>query len=208
MLTHRHNDNGGGDAATDSHCAPRRIRGPHLQPQRSLTRSLPRRPTAALDPGDLDGPHSAHSAGRPSACPTRARRTRPNKLQDHHKQSLYGFRGLPVRLQRVTEHLCTNGQQSTYTILKERVLGFGPSPSSYLQSCQRRTSQRRVPLILVAGSESNDGGPVGAAPHPHGHAPAGGGRCRTSGNRFGNEGLRTAPCVAELSSMGSSVGCH
>jgi hypothetical protein len=104
----------------------------------------------------------------------------------------------------VTEHLCTNGQQSTYTILKERVLGFGPSPSSYLQSCQRRTSQRRVPLILVAGSESNDGGPVGAAPHPHGHAPAGGGRCRTSGNRFGNEGLRTAPCVAELSSMGSS----
>ena len=48
------------------------------------------------DPGDLDGPHSAHSAGRPSACPTRARRTRPNKLQDHHKQSLYGFRGLPL----------------------------------------------------------------------------------------------------------------
>jgi hypothetical protein len=95
MLTHRHNDNGGGDAATDSHCAPRRIRGPHLQPQGSLTRSLPRRPTAALDPGDLDGPQPAHSAGRPSACPTRARRTRPNKLQDHHKQSLYGFRGLP-----------------------------------------------------------------------------------------------------------------
>ncbi|MDX6292854.1 MAG: hypothetical protein QOH50_1929, partial [Kribbellaceae bacterium] len=76
----------------------RRIRGPHLQPQRSLTRSLPRRPTAALDPGDLDGPHSAHSAGSPSACPTRARRTRPNKQQDHHKQSLYGFRGLPVGL--------------------------------------------------------------------------------------------------------------
>lgn len=74
MLTHRHNDNGGGAAATDPPCAPRRIRGPHLQPQGSLTRSLPRRPTAALAPGDLDDPQSAHSAGRPSACPTRARR--------------------------------------------------------------------------------------------------------------------------------------
>ena len=86
MLTHKHNDNGGGCAATDSDYAPRRIRGPHLQPQGSLTRSLPRRPTAALDPGDLDGPPPAHSTGRPSACPTRARRTRPNEPQDHHNR--------------------------------------------------------------------------------------------------------------------------
>lgn len=67
-------------------CAPRRIRGPHLQPQGRLTRSLPRRPTAALDPGDLDGPPLARTSGRPSACPTRARRTRPNELQDHHNR--------------------------------------------------------------------------------------------------------------------------
>ena len=73
MLTGWHNDNEGGYAAADSPCAPRRIRGPHLQPQGSLTRSRPRRPTAALDPGDLDGPQPAPSAGRPSACPTRAR---------------------------------------------------------------------------------------------------------------------------------------
>ena len=51
MLTHRHNHNGGGCAAAGCFRAPRRVRGPHLQPQGSLTRSLTRRPTAALDPG-------------------------------------------------------------------------------------------------------------------------------------------------------------
>jgi hypothetical protein len=69
MLTHRHNDNGGGDAAADSDCAPRRIRGPHLQPQGSLTRSLPRRPTAALDPGDLDGPPLGAQRGQAQRLP-------------------------------------------------------------------------------------------------------------------------------------------
>jgi hypothetical protein len=41
MLTHKHN-NRGGCAAAESHYAPRRVRGPNLQPQGSLTRSLPR----------------------------------------------------------------------------------------------------------------------------------------------------------------------
>jgi hypothetical protein len=49
MLTGGHNDNGGGCAAAQSHDAPRRIPGPHLQPQGSLMRSLTRRPAAALE---------------------------------------------------------------------------------------------------------------------------------------------------------------
>ena len=85
MLTDRHNDNGGGYAAA----APLRaaqVTGPPLQPQGSLTRSLPRRPTAALDPGDLYGPWQTHTAGRPKACPTGARRGTPTELQDHHNR--------------------------------------------------------------------------------------------------------------------------
>ena len=69
MLTGWHNDNEGGYAAADSPCAPRRIRGPHLQPQGSLTRSLPRRPTAALDPGDLDGPPTGAQRGQAQRLP-------------------------------------------------------------------------------------------------------------------------------------------
>lgn len=37
MITRGHTDNGRGYAAAEYHFAPRRIRGPHLQPQRSLT---------------------------------------------------------------------------------------------------------------------------------------------------------------------------
>jgi len=36
MGTHKHNDNGGGCAAAECLFAPRRVRGPHLQPQGSL----------------------------------------------------------------------------------------------------------------------------------------------------------------------------
>jgi hypothetical protein len=80
MLTGRHNNNGGGYAAA----APLRaaqVTGPPLQPQGSLTRSLPRRPPAALDPGDLYGPWQTHTAGRPKACPTRhaAQKHQPNR---------------------------------------------------------------------------------------------------------------------------------
>src|SRR5882757_3227137 len=80
MLTHKHNHNRGGYAAAESHYAPRRVREPHLQPQGSLTRSLTRRPAAALDPGASTAPQPAHSAGRPKRLPhSRAARTnRPN----------------------------------------------------------------------------------------------------------------------------------
>ena len=44
-----------------------------------------------------------------------------------------------------------------------------------------------VCMILTAESDSNDGGQASAAPQPHGRAPARGGRCRTSGHRFGSE---------------------
>jgi hypothetical protein len=78
MLTDRHNHNGGGYAAA----APLRaaqVTGPPLQPQGSLTRSLPRRPTAALDPGDHYGPWQTHTADRPKACPqARGAEPRPN----------------------------------------------------------------------------------------------------------------------------------
>ena len=57
MLAPGHKDDGGGYAAAGSLLAPRRIRGPHLQPQGSLTRSLARRPTAALDPGASTAPN-------------------------------------------------------------------------------------------------------------------------------------------------------
>jgi hypothetical protein len=85
MLTSWHNDNGGGYAAA----APLRAAqatGPPLRPQESLTRSLPRRPAAALDPADLYGPWQTHTAGRPRACPTGARRGTPTELQDHHNR--------------------------------------------------------------------------------------------------------------------------
>jgi hypothetical protein len=63
---------------------PRRVQGSHLQPQRSIPRSLPRRPTAAVDPGDLDDPQPAHNAGRHrQRLPRCAARTKP-ELQDHH----------------------------------------------------------------------------------------------------------------------------
>ena len=95
MLTDRHNHNGGGYAAA-ARLRAAQATGPPLQPQGSLTRSPRRRPPAALDPGDLYGPWQTHTAGRPKACPTGARRRRPTQLQDHHKPSLYGFRGLPL----------------------------------------------------------------------------------------------------------------
>jgi len=87
MLTDRHNDNGGGCAAA----APLRAAqatGPPLQPQGSLTRSLTRRPPAALDPGDLYGPWQAHTAGRPNACPTGARRGTPTNCKITINKSL------------------------------------------------------------------------------------------------------------------------
>ena len=75
MLTHRHKDNGGGYAAPGSFLAPRRIRGPLLQPQGSLTRSLSRRPTAALDPGASTAPNRRTPRGQATApAPTHARR--------------------------------------------------------------------------------------------------------------------------------------
>src|SRR5437899_1850798 len=78
MPASTHNDSGGGYAAAEPDHAPRRIRGPHLQPQRSLTRSLTRRPTAAVDPGASTTPQPAHDAGRPTPAFSRAARTRPN----------------------------------------------------------------------------------------------------------------------------------
>jgi hypothetical protein len=75
MLTGRHNDNGGGYAATAPlHAA--QVTEPPLQPQGSLTR----RPTAALDPGDHYGPWQTHTADRPKACPTNARRGTPTRI--------------------------------------------------------------------------------------------------------------------------------
>src|SRR5918997_7111264 len=80
MLTHGHNDNGGGYAAAESHHAPRRVREPHLQPQESLTRSPRRRPTAALDPGASTAPNRRTARAGTSACPhsSATRTTRPN----------------------------------------------------------------------------------------------------------------------------------
>ena len=80
MLTHGHNDNGGGYAAAELHNAPRRVWDPHLQPQGSLTRSPRRRPTAALDPGASTAPNRRTARAGTSACPhSRATRTtRPN----------------------------------------------------------------------------------------------------------------------------------
>jgi hypothetical protein len=48
--------------------------GPPLRPQGSLPRSLTRRPTAALDPGDLCDPWAGNSAGRPEPAPPGTRR--------------------------------------------------------------------------------------------------------------------------------------
>jgi hypothetical protein len=95
MLTHKHNHNGGGYAAAASLRAPRRVRGPHLQPQGSLTRSLTRRPTAALEPRSLDGPQPAHRAGRPTPAPLARGANKPTQLQDRTNRSLHGPRGLP-----------------------------------------------------------------------------------------------------------------
>ncbi len=67
MLTLAKHRNGGGCAAAAPHFAPRSVRGPHLQPQGSLTRSLPRRPPAALDPGASATPTGAQR-GQASAC--------------------------------------------------------------------------------------------------------------------------------------------
>ena len=79
MLTHRHNHNGGGCAATDCFRAPRRVRGPHLQPQGSLTRSPRRRPTAALDLGASTVPNRRTArAGQRLPDPHAARTTQPN----------------------------------------------------------------------------------------------------------------------------------
>jgi hypothetical protein len=79
MLTHKHNHNGGGYAAAASLRAPRRVRGPHLQPQGSLTRSLTRRPTAALDPGASTAPNRRTARAGQRLPHSRAARTnRPN----------------------------------------------------------------------------------------------------------------------------------
>ena len=78
MLTGRHHDNGGGYAAA----APLRaaqVTGPPLQPQGSLTRSLPRRPAAALDPGDLYGPWQAHR-GQAQGLPHRRAARNTNRI--------------------------------------------------------------------------------------------------------------------------------
>src|SRR5882757_10378162 len=97
MLTHKRNDNGGGCAAAGCLLAPRKVRGPHLQPQGSLTRSLTRRPTAALDPGASTAPQPAYSTGRPAPARLARGANNTTKLQDHINRSLYGFRGLPTR---------------------------------------------------------------------------------------------------------------
>ena len=96
MITRGHTDNGGGYAAAEYHFAPRRVRGPHLQPQRSLTRSLTRRPTAAFDPGASTAPN--RRTARAGPAPARLARgvNETTQPQDHNNRSLYGFRGLPV----------------------------------------------------------------------------------------------------------------
>jgi hypothetical protein len=83
MLTHKHKHkhkhNGGGFAAAEALLAPRRVRGPHLQPQGSLTRSPRRRPTAALDLGASTAPNRRTArAGQRLPDWHAARRTRPN----------------------------------------------------------------------------------------------------------------------------------
>jgi hypothetical protein len=79
MLTHEHSDNGGGCAAADPDFAPRRVPGPHLQPQGSLTRSPRRRPSTALDLGASTAPNRRTArAGQRLPHPHAARTTRPN----------------------------------------------------------------------------------------------------------------------------------
>jgi hypothetical protein len=95
MLTHKHNHNRGGYAAADSLRAPRRVRGPHLQPQGSLTRSLTRRPAAALDPGASTAPNRRTARAGQTPAPLARGANKPTQLQDRTNRSLYGSRGLP-----------------------------------------------------------------------------------------------------------------
>jgi hypothetical protein len=95
MLTHGHKHNGGGYAAAGAVLAPRRIRRPHLQPQGSLTRSLPRRPPAALDPGASTAPNRRTPQASRTPAPLARDANETTQLQDHTNRSLYGFRGLP-----------------------------------------------------------------------------------------------------------------
>ena len=46
--------------------------------------------------------------------------------------------------------------------------------------------------VLTAESDSNDGRPTPTSSHVHVQSPAGHGRCRTIGHRFGSEGTDTA----------------
>ena len=87
MLTGQHNDNAG-DYATAAPLRAAQATGPPLQPQGSLTRSLTRRPPAALDPEDLYGPWQTHTAGRPNACPTGARHGTPTNCKITITESL------------------------------------------------------------------------------------------------------------------------
>jgi hypothetical protein len=96
MLTGRHNNNGDG-YATATPLGAAQATGPPLQPQGSLTRSLTRRPPAALDPGDLYGPWQTHTAGRPNACPTGARRGTPTNCKITITESLR-FQGIASTL--------------------------------------------------------------------------------------------------------------
>jgi hypothetical protein len=95
MITCGHTDNGGGYAAAEYHFAPRRVRGPHLQPQRSLTRSLTRRPTAAFDPGASTAPNRRTARADPAPARLARDANETTQLQDRNNRSLYGFRGLP-----------------------------------------------------------------------------------------------------------------
>jgi hypothetical protein len=93
---------------------------------------------------------------------------------------------MPTRVKRWS----ASAQRSSRSISSSAGSSFRSSPPPWLPRSPRRPIQRRARLILTAGSDSNNGGPVCAVAHPHGQAPAGGGRCWTSGHRFGSEGHR------------------
>ena len=102
MRTGSYNDNGGGYAAADFDDAPRGVRGSHLQPQRSLTRSLPRRPSGPpLTLETSTTPQPAHTAGRPTPAPLNrgANHTRPNyKITITESLRFQGIAKLKLRM--------------------------------------------------------------------------------------------------------------
>jgi hypothetical protein len=96
------NHNGGGFAAADLPGERRAGYGAAPPASRVATAIAARRVLRpALDPGASTAPHRAVAGGRGKAPARRtARRSRPSPT----KQSLYGFRGLPLFLREQIPH--------------------------------------------------------------------------------------------------------